>query len=510
MTTEILMYFRSLFLVLPLLCFAACATHTHDDEDHHAHEESVVVTRWTDSLEIFIEYPVPHGPGDIVFLTHLTRISDWSPISQGEVALLVTGPDGGTVETVVSRALRPGIYSIRHRFAREGAHTLQLVYRDAAFIDTCALPDVSIQKEHVHGDEENHQADAGATITFLKEQQWNDDFSTEVAAMQPVNPSVSVSGELFAPTGKMVDIAAPVNGILLVRPGSELPTHGTWVTKGRVLATLSPDPGNVSGLAQVRAEYLDAEADFERVQRLHADGAVSMKRLETARHRYDAARAGYDLLKKSASWEAGSADATLRITAPISGIVERINVRPGQHITAGQQLFVLADPSRLVLSARLPAAHASAAGNISDAWFEAEGFDTPYRVSALNGRLLSTGKVLDPATRTLYVAFEFDNPGKALSIGLYADTRIEFGSAQPVLAVPRSAIIDEGDGVHILYVQKEGEAFERRRVQPGRYGEVYVEVLDGLDAGERIVSRGAQLIRLASLSGSVPEHGHAH
>jgi RND family efflux transporter MFP subunit len=194
----------------------------------------------------------------------------------------------------------------------------------------------------------------------------------------------------------------------------------------------------------------------------------------------------------------------------MTGYLERIAFRPGQHIKAGEPMFVIVDPTRLMLSANVPAANAADMGSLTDAWFRVEGFDQGFRVSALNGRLLSKGSIVDPQTRTLRVAYAFDNPGGVLSIGLFADARLETGAAEDVLAVPRSAVIDEADGVHTVFVQRGGESFERRDVRLGRIGEQFVQVMEGLQPGERVVVRGVQRVRLASMASSVPEHGHTH
>jgi multidrug efflux pump subunit AcrA (membrane-fusion protein) len=75
--------------------------------------------------------------------------------------------------------------------------------------------------------------------------------------------------------------------------------------------------------------------------------------------------------------------------------------------------------------------------------------------------------------------------------------------------VPATAIVDDA-GRPIVFVQREGETFERRAVTLGpRSGDV-VQVTEGLEPGDRVVTRGAYLVRLASLSNSVPAHGHVH
>jgi multidrug efflux pump subunit AcrA (membrane-fusion protein) len=75
--------------------------------------------------------------------------------------------------------------------------------------------------------------------------------------------------------------------------------------------------------------------------------------------------------------------------------------------------------------------------------------------------------------------------------------------------VPAAAIVDDA-GRPIVFVQREGETFERRAVTLGTRSGDLVQITDGIRTGDRVVTRGAYLVRLASLSTSVPAHGHVH
>jgi multidrug efflux pump subunit AcrA (membrane-fusion protein) len=83
------------------------------------------------------------------------------------------------------------------------------------------------------------------------------------------------------------------------------------------------------------------------------------------------------------------------------------------------------------------------------------------------------------------------------------------GEERTALAVPESALVDDS-GMFVVFVQVEGEAFERRVVRLGARDRGYVEVLGGLRAGDHVVTRGAWSVKLAASSGSIPAHGHAH
>jgi multidrug efflux pump subunit AcrA (membrane-fusion protein) len=83
------------------------------------------------------------------------------------------------------------------------------------------------------------------------------------------------------------------------------------------------------------------------------------------------------------------------------------------------------------------------------------------------------------------------------------------GDAIQALAIPTSAVVDD-KGIAVAFVQREGETFERRELTLGMESDGYIQVKAGLDAGERVVTKGAYRVHLASLSTELPAHGHAH
>jgi membrane fusion protein, heavy metal efflux system len=101
------------------------------------------------------------------------------------------------------------------------------------------------------------------------------------------------------------------------------------------------------------------------------------------------------------------------------------------------------------------------------------------------------------------------NPGGLVRVG--ATARVEIGTAERLggVVIPASAVLEE-DGRPIAYVQPEGETFERRDLRIGGREGDRVLVLDGIRAGERVVTGAPYQVRLASLSTAVPAEGHAH
>jgi RND family efflux transporter MFP subunit len=174
-------------------------------------------------------------------------------------------------------------------------------------------------------------------------------------------------------------------------------------------------------------------------------------------------------------------------------------------VSGGTTLFEIADVSQVHVAGRIPEAQASAAARTTAAEIEVVGREP----IPIQGRATTLGKVLDPETRTLPIIFAFDNRSLRLPIGQSVFLRLLMENTAPRVVIPVAAVVDDA-GRPIVFVQTGGESFERRPVTLGIRESDAVQVLEGLKAGERIVSKGAHLVRLASLSTQVPAHGHVH
>jgi membrane fusion protein, heavy metal efflux system len=163
------------------------------------------------------------------------------------------------------------------------------------------------------------------------------------------------------------------------------------------------------------------------------------------------------------------------------------------------------DVAQLHVVGQVPEAEAARARLVSAAEMEVPGHEG--RVPA--GRLASVGKVLDPQARTLPITFAFDNRALGLPVGQGVFLHLLMNTTAPRPVVPAAAVVDDA-GRPIVFVQREGETFERRAVTLGARSGDLIQIMEGVKAGDRVVTKGAYLVRLASLSTAVPAHGHVH
>ena len=105
--------------------------------------------------------------------------------------------------------------------------------------------------------------------------------------------------------------------------------------------------------------------------------------------------------------------------------------------------------------------------------------------------------------------YELDNRNRRVAVNQTVHVRLLTKATSAGTAVPESAIVDDA-GRPIVFVQVAGESFVRRPVTLGVSENGMVQILEGVRSGERVVTQGAPLIRLASMSSQVPAHGHVH
>lgn len=247
-------------------------------------------------------------------------------------------------------------------------------------------------------------------------------------------------------------------------------TTGSAVRKGQALFRIY-----APAIAQAAADYVVAS---------------------TGPQRYGVAGARQRLLNFSDSPELlDQIDATHQVPltfawhAPRDGIVLSRNISDGMRVMPGDVLFRIADVSVLWALVDVPERDLAAVRI---------GQTVSVRVRSYPGRVF-TGKValiypqVTAATRSVTVRIELDNPDLALRPDMYADARIETGDGAPVLCVPESAVIDSGDRQVVIVDRGDGR-FEPRPVSVGRRGDGYIEIRDGIAAGDLVVTSANFLI----------------
>jgi len=146
---------------------------------------TVAVTQWTDTMELFMEYPEMVAMQSGRFIIHLTILDGFQPVREGKVILVFTAPDGTREVCTADSLLREGIIAPDIGLKEAGAYDFDLTYEGPEVSSTFRIPDFRVHASanaiHAHGDE------PGDEITFLKEQQWKIPFATAPAVERVID-----------------------------------------------------------------------------------------------------------------------------------------------------------------------------------------------------------------------------------------------------------------------------------------------------------------------------------
>lgn len=467
------------------------------------------VTHWTAKSEVFAEYPLLEAGKVSRFAVHLTRLDNFQALKAGRVTIELAGE-----RFEVDGPSRPGIFGVDVKPAKAGVYPLLLRFSGEGMQDRHELGEVTVAAPG--------KAMAAAAkpeeelIPFLKEQQWVMEFATAEVASRSVRSSLRVPAEVVPRSGGEVEVSIPFSGRLV---STRFPRIGDVVRQGEDLASLLPPPSAPGELANLELARAEAEAaldfvrrDRARAERLLASGAVPARRLEEAKTaevnaeaRLNAAKSRFSFYESSRSSMGLPRPGTqFAIRAPISGVIAETHAASGANVKEGETLFKVVDLDSVYISAIVPEAEIPRMRQLSGAELEIPGLK---RVKVLT-RLVTVGRIVD-AERTFPVIYEWDNRGREVSLNQTVYVRLFTSSGQASLVVPEAALVDDG-GRPVVFVQKEGEAFARRAVTLGNREGNLVEIQSGLKRGDRVVTKGAALIRLASMSKQVPVHGHVH
>lgn len=525
---------------LSLLAFGACgADHSHDDEDpshaddgghghSHGDEEdgSWAVTAWGEAFEIFAEAG-PLVVGEVSSShTHVTILDGFPPLEEGTVAAVLRSPDGEEAVFSQDAPVRSGIYDVA--IAPEHAGEYELLFRVTT---PAASEDVPAGRVRVGttddpgGLTEHRETAAGGSgepVSFLKEQQWRVPFATDWVRRAEVPDAVHGLGTVRPVAGGEFVLTAPVDAVVLPAGGKAWPYPGLAVHRGRALFRLAPRLDAQPSLTTLAAEVrvLESELELARGRRQRLDQlleveAVSRRETEEARARetalatrLDAARA--DLGTVRAARRGGESGETIAIAAPTHGAVAAVDVSPGQAVDAGAVLGRVVRTDLLWLEVRLrPADAARLTADPAGLELDVAGLPAEITFSPSDLRLVSRSPEIDPATGTVGVLIELARGFEDLRIGSAVEANLQLPEMLAGVVLPATARIDDG-GVDVVYVQLDGENFERREIEV-RARDGGTLLVEGLAPGERLVTRGGGAIRRSSLvSTGGADHGHVH
>jgi RND family efflux transporter MFP subunit len=357
----------------------------------------------------------------------------------------------------------------------------------------------STQKTDAHSPE-NEQAESNDVITFSPEQA--ESAGLEIVTIRPssFHQVIKTGGQILSAQGDEVAVPATSNGIVsFVRPSLN---EGSAVRGGESLLIISS--GNIvdgDPAMKAKSAYDIAQREFQRAESLIGDRLIAEKEYNEIKLNYENAKVAYQAVAQQSTAKG------VGISAPIAGFIKTKPVNEGQYVGIGQVLMTVTQNRKLQLRADVSERYYKELANITSANFKTPYDKTLYSLAGMNGRLVSYGKSSGSREYYVPVNFEFDNIGQVIS-GSYVEIYLLGQSRDNVISVPVSSLVEE-QGLYFVYLQIHDDAYKKQEVAPGASDGRNIEILSGLQKGDKVVSKGAYRVKLASTSASIP-HTHEH
>jgi membrane fusion protein (multidrug efflux system) len=328
----------------------------------------------------------------------------------------------------------------------------------------------------------------------------------EVASAAQQSITANYSGTATLDAVADAQVVAKATGIVL----QLLAEEGMRVRKGQLLAVLD-DAAARNKLAQANGTLRKAQAAFEKAQKGFALQV-------TSRSEYDSDK--YDLETQRAVVAGAEIDlANTRVAAPIAGVVAKRSIKLGNLVQANQTLFEIVDMDPLQAVLNVPE---------RDLDTLKAGQPVRLRVDALPGRVFAgtiarIAPVVDAASGTFRATCQFRDDTRALKPGMFGRVEVAYDQRHDALVVPRAAIVEEDGESSVFVIEpapakpagpaaakgRPGEAVAAERAKPIPSGLVAkrrlvktgytegdrVEIRDGLNKGDRVITIGRNAVR---------------
>jgi cobalt-zinc-cadmium efflux system membrane fusion protein len=324
----------------------------------------------------------------------------------------------------------------------------------------------------------------------------------------PGKPVLSLAGKVAYGEDRYSRVSSPVQGrVLEVRA-----RLGDRVKVGEILLVVdSPDIAQAySEFVKEHSELTYATRAYELAKDLYESKALPQKDLKQAENDAIKAQAEFRRAKErllslrvpAAELEKPLAEQKItsrfEMRSPLTGTVVERTVTPGQSVGGdpGQVLFTVADLDVLqvvadVYERDLGLVHG---GQVATVMVEA------YPGVIFPGAIAAIGDVVDPNTRTIKVRAWVNNEEHKLKPEMFARLNIDLGEGASFITVPKEAVL-EIDGKEYVYVVEGQDRYVKHEVKVGTASADLVRILEGLKPGERVVTKGAILLKAKEAKG---------
>lgn len=312
--------------------------------------------------------------------------------------------------------------------------------------------------------------------------------------------TIPVSGKLqFAQTDEMT-ISATISGTVNFL---QTYTNGTPVKKGGIICTVSSD--NIIGgdpTKKIEVTYKIAQEELERKARLLKEKIVTQSDYNTALENYEKARIEYESVLNS------KANAGNTIKSPINGYVLETLVSNGDFVNAGDPIAKVVRNNKMMLVADVPLRYQNKLSMVKSATFVTEGSEEVFHTDSLEGKKLPCSTGVSTSNAFITLRWEM-NRTAGLWSGSFAKIYLHTETVSDAISIPVTALTDEG-GTYNVYVKLDNNHYKKTRVKAGASDGRRIQILEGLHAGNNVVTEGVMCVRQAGMSNIIGGHGHSH
>lgn len=511
-----------------LICAPIACSHDHEDHTHPPADSELEPMRHTvfgNKLLLFLEHPPLIRAESVRFLAHFSILETGEPVREGRVQLAL-----GDLRWEQNSPARDGLFIPAGAPPAAGRFPLKVTLATSGLQEEFDLGFVEVF-ENAKGVPPSSADSTGDSVDFLLEQQWKIGLLVRPATDGLIKVQRSFPAVLELEETAQACVSAGISGLLAGSGDQGLPRIGERVERNAPIASLEPLLNTVEA-TQLRVWELEAklleqqtrhELDLARSQLVQ--GERELARTHASKERGFATQAELDQaagVVKEAQLHVAALEERVRVVvtreptagpmrvlvlAPIAGVVTETRAVLGQHVQAGDRLLFIADPR--ILRVRVTVPEESLSLFLSSELFDLSPALAKSASAQATPNELTLASEIDPSTRALTailrprVVPEDWRSGMLLTV-----MATEFRKAAAVTIPPEAVVSDQG--MSTAYVMLDGEKFQRRVLKLGNRDSERVEVLSGIAAGERVVTRGAHFVRLASMAPEGFGHGHAH
>jgi membrane fusion protein, heavy metal efflux system len=478
--------------------------HAHNADGSHIGEEIPRLdhTIWTDKTELFVEFPALIAGNGSRFAAHFTLLNKHQPIREGSVTISLI-KDGKGIRNTVDAPSSSGIFLPAIQPKEAGNYQLIFELTTPEYSDKITINDVTVYANVNEAIKALDTAEDDGSISFLKEQAWKIDFQTAPVISGKIYDVINTSGVWIHSPGSVKSLVAKSNGVVDFAINNL--TEGTQVKRGQLLINISSQglaSNNLSTeIANARSNFEQAKAEYERKKQLYESKIVPKAEFEKVESNFSIAKSNYQRLSSGVSVEGK------QILAPFDGYITAINVANGDYVDQGVALIKIGTHQSRMLQTQIAPSYGLTMENAQGVWYQTKEGQWS-NVTTSGGSILSIAKNVDN-NRPLISVFAQVNDAIEMPEGSLTQVQIAMGNATQNTMIPVSALLEDY-GSYSVMVQLSGESFERRAVKIGKRNGENVEILQGLQVGEVVVTTGAYQVKMASMSGSTPAHGHEH